>query len=88
MIEKSEAFTVDEFTMYKVDTTAGNVTVTLPDTSTVNKFTQFLLVNVGTNSIIYSTFGEQTINGASDYTNAVQFEVNLFITDGQNWFRY
>ena len=69
-----------------VDTTADNVTVTLPDATTVTADTIFTVKRTtgGANTLTVTT-GGGTIDGAATFSIPTQYASYSFISDGTNY---
>lgn len=69
-----------------VDTTSGNVTITLPDATEVAADTRFIVkrTTAGANSLTVAT-GGGNIDGAATKSMATQYDVFTFVSDGSNY---
>ena len=69
-----------------VDTTAGNVTVTLPDATTMTADTQFIVKRTtgGANTLTV-TAESGTIDGAASHAITAQYASYSYVSDGQNY---
>lgn len=67
-----------------INCTSGTFTVTLP-TAVGRTGQQYTVRNAGTGTITVATTSSQTINGASTWTIAVQYNTFTFQSDGANW---
>lgn len=69
-----------------VDTTSGNVTVTLPDATTVTPDTRFTVkrTTAGVNTLTVDT-GGGNIDGAASKSMATQYDKYTFVSDGSNY---
>jgi hypothetical protein len=69
-----------------IDTSAGNVTVTLPDATSVTADTRFIVKRTtgGTNTLTV-TPGSGTVDGFTSYLLASKNDVATFVSDGSNY---
>jgi len=69
-----------------VDTTSGNVTITLPAATTVTADTRFTVkrTTAGANTLTVSTDGGN-IDGAASKSMATQYDKYTFVSDGTNY---
>jgi hypothetical protein len=68
------------------DTTSGNVTVTLPDATTVTADTVFTVkrISAGANSLTVTT-GGGNIDGAASHSIPTQYASYSYVSDGANY---
>lgn len=80
------AMTLNDF-YFKIDASAGNVTLTLPSASFVNAGMGFWLMRVDSsaNTVSVAGTGGQTLNGAASANITGQFAVLNIVSDGSNW---
>lgn len=72
-------------TLFVCDSTAGNVTLTLPDAADFEGRILHFKKTVAANSVIVEGSGGQTIDGAADFTLSSQWAVQTIISDGSDW---
>lgn len=65
-----------------VDTTSGNITITLPAGSTTIAGRVYKIKNIGANSVIVARTGSDTIDGATSNTLASQYQVREYTCGG------
>lgn len=86
---KSTDYTVvdgDRGKVFNVDSTGGDVDVTLPSAVTVGDNWRVTFRHTGTaNSVILAAAGGQTVNGASSLTLSYQYESVTLVSDGANF---
>jgi hypothetical protein len=90
VVSKSATFTVDEAanngTVYKVDATAGAVTVNLPAAAGVTgKKIVVIKTDASGNAVTLDGNAAETINGAATLALASQWSKATIISDGSNW---
>lgn len=78
---KSADFTAVAGYHYSIDTTAGQVTVTLPASGTAAAAIRFKR-RVGNNSVVINRAGSDTIDGATSYTMNNQHQANELVDSG------
>lgn len=69
-----------------VNATAGPVTITLPDATTVQAGYRIKKTDATSNAVTVATVSSQTIDGASTMTIATQYATGDIASDGANWF--
>lgn len=80
------ASTVAENTLYAVDSTSGNVTMTLPNAATVGSgYALTFKKTVAANSVIVQRAGGALIDGQTSWTLAAQYDCIKIVSDGTNW---
>lgn len=69
-----------------VDTTGGNVTITLPDATDVTPDTPYTVIRTtaGVNTLTVTT-GGGNINGSATKSMASQYDKFTFVSDGTNY---
>lgn len=82
---KTASYTVQEIDgLVLIDTTAGNVTVTLPDVKYKGNRYTVKRVTAGANTLtIQGASGN--VDGAGSTTIATQYQAKTFVSDGTNW---
>lgn len=76
----------DRAKVFNVDSTGGNVAITLPSAVTVGDNWRVTVRHNGTaNSVTVAAAGGQTVNGAASLTLSYQFEAVTLVSDGANW---
>lgn len=78
---KSANFTAVAGYHYSIDTTAGAVTVTLPASGTAAAAIR-LKRRAGSNNVVINRAGSDTIDGATSYTMANQYQANELVDSG------
>lgn len=83
---KTSNYTVTEADLHslvKVNTTAGNVTITLPQITSLNADFDLLVVKLtgDTNTVTVAASGSDVINGSTAYTLAVQHQCAWLVSD-------
>ena len=75
----------DATTVVLIDATAGNVTVTLPESST----RQIILKRIDSteNTVTIDADAAETIDGATTFTIADQYTVATIVGDGTGWWK-
>jgi hypothetical protein len=68
-----------------IDTTSGNVTLTLPDAQTVAGYRIDAKKLVAANSITIDTTGSDTIDGASSFSWSTRYQSFSIVNDGGTW---
>lgn len=87
---KSANYTVtaqDYGKLIYVDTTTGDITITLPAAATVGSGYQVMIgkSDSSTNDVIVDGNAAETINGTATQTIGIQYGINNFMSDGTNW---
>lgn len=89
VILKSTDYSVvagDQGKIVNVDTTGGDVAITLPSAITVGDNWRVTIRHIGTsNDVIIQTVSSQTINDASTLTLLYKYESVTLVSDGANW---
>jgi hypothetical protein len=67
------------------DTTAGNVTVTLPQARTVPGFRVEVKKLVATNTLTLAANGSETIDGGASVAWSTQYQSYSVVCDGSAW---
>jgi hypothetical protein len=76
----------DRGKVFNVDSTGGNVQITLPSAVTVGNNWRVTVRHTGTaNAVTIAAPGGQTINGATSLTLSYQFESVTLVSDGANY---
>lgn len=82
---KTADFTASTQTYYRVNTTSGAVTVTLPTAVGISgRMYIFKLIN-GSNSLTLDPDGAETIDGASTWATTTLYAKVTIISNGTNW---
>ena len=82
---KTANFTASTQTYYRVNTTSGAVTVTLPTAVGISgRMHIFKLIN-GSNALTLDPDGSETIDGASTWTTTTLYAKVTIISNGTNW---
>ena len=70
-----------------VDTTLGNVTVTLPPNEDVQAGSRYIFkkIDVAANDMIIEGYGGRQIDGAADITTNIQYTSYTIMNDGYEW---
>lgn len=72
-----------------VDTTGGNVTITLPDATRISgKMYRIKRLTGGVNTLTVAGSGASTIDGAASISMPAQWASKTLITDGTDWFTF
>lgn len=83
VIGKTASFVLQNDGMYFCDDTSGNITVSLPDASTVpGRIAWFKKVNDSTNTVTIDAYASQTIDGSLTQVLYDQWDVIGIISDG------
>lgn len=67
------------------DASAGAVTITLPDATTLTGYEYHITKIDATNNVTIDTTGSQTIGGSASVTLTNQYEFIKVVSDGSNW---
>lgn len=88
LLETSRQVTVGE-SMIVVDASASAVTVTLPLAKAANqKRLAFKKIDPGSNQVIITGNGAETIDGANTSTISVQYATLEIVSNGLTWYKY
>lgn len=82
--ESSDYVIVDGDAIIIVDTSGGDVDITLPDVTMMNNYIN--VKNLGDQKVFLETPGGETIDGQSNFEIAGENESIQVISDGSNWF--
>lgn len=82
---KTASFTASTSYIYKVDTSSGDVTATLPAASGVTDETVVFILTQSSNDLIIDGNGSETIDGSTDFELRSQYEHVELVSDGSNW---
>ena len=86
-ITSSNLVLSDSHRYVNVDTTAGNVSITLPDATGIIGRTYYIIKSsTDAYNVIISCYGTQTINSIPTYSLGTQYDGLKIYTDGSNWF--
>lgn len=90
VVSKSTDYTVlttDLGTLFKVDATSADVTLTTPAAATAGAGFYFAIqkVDSSTNDAIIDGNASETINGETTLSTNVQYTTQIVISDGTNW---
>jgi|15BtaG_2_1085339.scaffolds.fasta_scaffold00044_45 hypothetical protein len=85
-INADVAISSTQATFYKVITSGGDVTVTLPSAGTCPGLMLGFKKAVPANSMIIDGSGSQTINGSTTKTFTAQHDAIMIVSDGSHWF--
>lgn len=75
--------------VYVCDSTAGAITVTLPDCTTgdaSNGRTVTIVKEGSSNNVVIDADGSQTIGGATTVTLSTQYDFRTIVSDGTEWY--
>jgi hypothetical protein len=73
------------FTLVKVDTSGGNVTLTLPPASSVTGYEVKVKKMTAANTLTLDGDGSETIDGAATLAWTVQYQSFTVVSDGTAW---
>jgi hypothetical protein len=73
------------FTLVKVDTSAGNVTLTLPPAAAVTGYEVKVKKMTAANTLTLDGDGSETIDGAATLAWTVQYQSFTVVSDGTAW---
>ena len=73
------------FTLVKVDTSGGNVTITLPPASSVTGYEVKVKKMTAANTLTLDGDGSETIDGAATLAWTVQYQSFTVVSDGTAW---
>jgi hypothetical protein len=70
---------------YRVNTTSGSVTATLPKAADANNFVYYFKLINGTNALTIDPDGSETIDGAATWSTTTLYAGVTIISNGTNW---
>ena len=86
-ISASKTLGVNETGLVEVNTTAGAVTLTLPAANLCTGLSYCIRIRAGTNSIVITPAGTDTINRAAGSLGATADNASICLySDGEGWF--
>jgi hypothetical protein len=77
--------TINSNGIYSIDSSSGNIVLTLEQTNAINTVVLFSRISSDINTVTINTQAAQTINGASSYNLAYNEDIVGFIFDGSNY---
>jgi hypothetical protein len=77
--------TLTPFTLVQVDTSAGNVTLTLPPALAVRGFEIKIKKMTAANTVTVDGDGAETIDGAATLAWTTQYQSFTLVSDGTGW---
>ena len=91
--DKTADYTIledDNGTLFRVDTTTDNITISLPEISTITDGFKIAIAKMTSdiNTVIIDAFGTDTLNGSATYTLTSQWAVATVVADfeTEQWF--
>ena len=78
----------NNYSVYLVNTSSGNITITLPSASTCKGVVYVVKkIDENGNSVIITPEEEETIEGLSGLSLSAQYDYVIIVSDGSNWYK-